>query len=247
MASSAGSITSKRDSLAPWPADKIKECSRTYNTHAKVHVKLTRGRCRRRCHGNSTTQQSTPTKYYTAELSACNASAVACNHLSHPCNTITHMRTPYKTQQSVTISLSLSLSLSLSYSLSFSACHQSVYVCLASGNTGNKLHPDIKTPHGLASQPLGCRAMRIVIQIPNRFLGDTVTEAHEMTDMLRRAFQLKSGRSEATHPVGRCPTRAFKSMQPGHSQTGTESVLPQMQRQCQNHKQEVIYASLYPL
>ena len=84
MASSAGSITSKRDSLAPWPADKIKEYSRTYNTHAKVHVELTRGRCRRRCHGNSTTQQSTPTKYYTAELSACNAIAVAFNHF-HLC------------------------------------------------------------------------------------------------------------------------------------------------------------------
>jgi len=36
---------------------------------------------------------------------------------------------------SLSPSLHLSLYLSLSYSLSFHACHRSVYVCLASGNT----------------------------------------------------------------------------------------------------------------
>ena len=54
--------------------------------------------------------------------------------------------------------------------------------CRLERTEGNKLRPDIKTPYGLVSQPLGCRAVRSVIHSPNRFLGDTVTETHEMAD-----------------------------------------------------------------
>ena len=71
---------------------------------------------------------------------------------------------------SPSLPLSISLSLSLSLLLIVFPCMPSKCVCLPcfwqhgrmhrpERTEGNKLHVDIKTSHGLTSQPLGCRAI----------------------------------------------------------------------------------------